>query len=222
MTQQVQQTLTFPDLTASCVLHELLLAPIGFCGHAWTWMKDVQCSADFANITAIALRILAAPFFAAATLVSAGVGAIGALMSTTRSLLIDNPVANQHLLRRDILDRNVALEVKGVLEQHGCSCDVEVTSSPLFRSSDAYYAQFVSRTITLTSEGSMLGKIYQVVKNRFYHVPAVSLNDLHVTLRHHLTSQQAAVDRLNRALAEHGRVSFDLAFDLAVCKTTVG
>ena len=206
----------------SCDFRELLLTPIGLCGHAWTWMKDVQWNTTYANIAAIALRTVALPFFAGATVISAALGVVGALMTpSTRSVNLDHPVGDMALLQRDIPNENVAAEVKLVLEQQGCACDVAVASGQ-FRSSDAYYAQYVSRTITLTSEDSTMSKIYQVIKNRFYHAPSLDLSDLHLSLMIRATSQEAVVDQVKRALVEHGRVSFELAFDLAVGQTTVG
>jgi len=195
---------------------DIVFAPIRFCGRQWMWINS-----DHKDQTSqIALRVLALPFLACATLVSGIIAAVGVRIFSAGHLpeRVDFPVPRElALLRRDVSDFDIAGRIRENLNRVECVCSVEVLSMDR-EVIHNYYPNHIHRYITLQNS-SRASRIWEMVKYQFWNKNHPRLNDLYRCTYGDGTPENIA--GLKDVLALHKSVTFSMAFDLAYVRTSV-
>jgi hypothetical protein len=200
-------------------LKNLFFSPLRYCGRQWVWVKSNPDD----QISQTALKILASPFLACATLFSGLPALIGAFIfspDTIPTVTKYSPRGDLALLKNNVSNEEIAERIKRQLNLGGVECSVEVQSRDREILND-YYPDSLHRCVTLVNpSNATLSRVKEVLKSHFHNKDISDLNNLYACIYEGAASED--LDRLKDVLALHGAVTFSLAFDLAYVRTELG
>lgn len=211
--QELPISHTLPvDTNRGFFVKELFFSPLRFCGRQWMWITSDSNN----QISQVAFKALAVPFFTCATCLSGSIAIIGSLFFSeckSQSVTLYNSGGNLDLLRKNVSNEQVAETIKTRLNNAGCECSVKVNA--LDREvMNNYYPDHIMRHVTLTNPSSTkITRFWEGIKKVFHNTDSPSLDSLYPCI--YRDNVEELLPDLKRVLALYESITFSMAFDLA-------